>query len=1523
MNAKCKVTFRGKTYTKQGWVDLLVEKEAVDGFRSGMDFHNQMDVDGTLYEMQMNEQTGEIISDKMKKVDPVTKNDTTYGTKAFYPWITSFSKGRYKAITNQKMKVIIGKLKSAFPQLDFVEETSTSMKEKGYGKTMRGFVKGNSVHYNVDRINGDTLFHEMQHIWNQVVKIKNPELYQEMESYVKKMVAEGNADYVALYESIEGKYRELKTKEDIIEEMLATVGGFRSQGSIETFFKLAGSNTHFLDYSLTQRLWNGVKGFISRIMNTLRNFFFSDKRVPEFMNRHDYRFNEFFDDMREAVLNGETQIVFTPEEMEAISHIFKFSKDLNITSINNLKDIASMLNSKERDATKMVNLDEDQLTEWIFNNIKKPNAKANYTWKIGGYKAVYPIAKFKDNDEALKREIRKDIVPKYTMFETDIKKNMRAFVARINELIATSGTKDQETATTTIAEEIFGEGKFTDHVVRELTVMIGSQFNIKEIMPYSELATHNDLKIRGLYQKDFEGFDPLVVIHDNEAKQLSVSILDITSKPLGARTSGNYELNILSDIMTDAEYTRKGGSEKWGARAYNIRNLMLVMQMMAMKKGNPDVRIRNIGTIEIHKDQIKSFMVTDIEDALKIVKMMTEVTDFDNVLRSDSLKSVFSDKSLFIDNYAQSYAAILNMHIRELATTLDSQDPSVYGIKTMAERQAKLIFSDHISAADLLKIYKHRQTILESKMSKDDLFKDHEYRLIAKAVKEIQGRVKGNVSSTRDMSWASRKVLNSYNVDSPVIQWAIQTAMVAKDILMQKYREYHEDVNPNFEKVRIEYIKTHPSTATSQIIRDKGSDYTKPCFAVKKARLIKDTYINGKLIPAGKYVDVIDPSVILSMNSEDKSKDFTKIHLELNEKVHKHIRERWIDNIFHEMLKDPSSRNALGEVIINRVEAEKKFYEFYEEGMVPVMEKSANELIMSGEIKQGTTKGIRSISQTAEFFDDMIDGVKAKKLEVLSARFADQHDTTDRYAKAGLEWVNGELTVLDYEKNVTMSTNLERIANYFMLDGIRTEVLNERLLPVVRNANAMLYAVNEHVIQKNNIKYMEETINKIVFRKNRDADFEKEFKVMGKKFKMSSIVRGALHSFQMGTLFLRLPVAGKNAVYNEVHLGLSGVAASIANLGIPVEMQDVMPTTGDILQAHYLFAKDFRKQRAMALKMQIINRTERDMLENPMLNVAFRYNILTEATGYLLNQFGDMNARMMAMCSWMLREESYDAYHFDKKTGVLTYDIKKDKRYYPQDKSEQTEQQKALVRGLKERMVDQGLMKETDKVFPMGHDYTMINNTLKWYGDKWIVGGVDEHTKVLLSNTYLGAMASQFRMFSFDPMFNMGLNADKRSSYGGSTYVAIKNEEGEYISVPELRENMGAFQSINQAMMDLLALRKVPIKEWPGFMSWWKSQQPQSRHNLTNAMVRLFFWAGVAAMVYGLRPEDEDRYAWILSDVVLIYTMMEWTENPIPLASGILALVDISVGNKKPEGLVRFTGGFKDVYSAFLDEKNP
>jgi len=375
------------------------------------------------------------------------------------------------------------------------------------------------------------------------------------------------------------------------------------------------------------------------------------------------------------------------------------------------------------------------------------------------------------------------------------------------------------------------------------------------------------------------------------------------------------------------------------------------------------------------------------------------------------------------------------------------------------------------------------------------------------------------------------------------------------------------------------------------------------------------------------------------------------------------------------------------------------------------------------------------------------------------------------------------------------------------------------------------------------------------------------------------------------------------------------MASSIANSLTNEEKTNVglLPNEDDILKAYKETSTNYHKTRELLKMYQIVNRTERDLLTSPFINPSMRGNIMKEQFQQIGNALTDWGQRAISMSSWMIKEGSWDAYSYDHKEGKLVYDVKKDKRFYTNGK--QSVQQKAIMDGLVTRLQTQNLL-DRDKTIPdRGHDWILVNDHLKWYGNKFVVGGYDNTVKTLMGVSFLGAAFSQYRYFSYDKFFNAGLYAGTRWQNAGAEWRAVQDENGNWISVREQMQIEGAYQSLGKAITDLktyIAYSKDMKALGP--IGWYKEQSFITRYNIASSMLRVMTFAGLAFAVMGMASDDQDKkFKWIYTDILVWMSAGQWMKNPIPLVTAVLQIGDVVMGRRNMETMERFAGPYRDV----------
>jgi hypothetical protein len=93
---------------------------------------------------------------------------------------------------------------------------------------------------------------------------------------------------------------------------------------------------------------------------------------------------------------------------------------------------------------------------------------------------------------------------------------------------------------------------------------------------------------------------------------------------------------------------------------------------------------------------------------------------------------------------------------------------------------------------------------------------------------------------------------------------------------------------------------------------------------------------------------------------------------------------------------------------------------------------------------------------------------------------------------------------------------------------------------------------------------------------------------------------------------------------------------------------------------------------------------------------------------------------------------------------------------------------------------------------------------------------------------------------------------------------------------------------------------------------------------MANGMVRLFVWAGMAALVKGFVDEkDESKFGAYLCDVTIQSRRYDQLgEEPYSYGCRSRLPDDVASGKEKLSNLSNFAAGLGDVYNRFLKEKS-
>ena len=635
------------------------------------------------------------------------------------------------------------------------------------------------------------------------------------------------------------------------------------------------------------------------------------------------------------------------------------------------------------------------------------------------------------------------------------------------------------------------------------------------------------------------------------------------------------------------------------------------------------------------------------------------------------------------------------------------------------------------------------------------------------------------------------------------------------------------------------------------------------------------------------------------------------IELEFTSLVLQILKEQEIDNILHNALQKSVNIDDYGNSLYTRAQAIEEYEQNNIPGTIPVISKNVNELMWSGNFLDSFRKMGGEFAKPDFLWEDELGSSRLQ--EKVSGHLIEQRSFNEKLEIQGLSYVGGKYEIDNLDKATKTSTNIENVLNYFMLGSKKNINYQNIAIPAWNDAKAILNLLDRNkgmLGQENNRKWLNSWMNRIVLGKTDDPTTH--VWAGNTKVEHRKVIRGLLRMTTFFALGYRVRMGLRSFTFNSLRLIIEPLAASIADIGIKegIDVAGVLPKAGEMVKALKYVLTDFKKARHLAYKYQLIERSERDILNSIFIKKTYK-NMFSSQIAHVLNWATDAWARMLAMTAMMVKAGTWDAHVYNPKTGESTFVESKDKRFFDENGKYKSEEAKALHKALKERMVNQGILKSIDDKLERGYDYVLANNVLKWYGDKFIIGGMDDLSKGIASNQFIGAMLSQYRMFSFERLHNAGLFAHQRKVTTGTGFKVVKDEDGQYISEKELSDSDGMWQAVMSSFKYLLSRKKLSGKEW------WVQNSPIRRHNIAKACIHVAFVAIIMGMIRGFADDDDDRqtaknkgdrFNWLVNDVILLFETPGFFASPMPAVDMVLNLFNVGVGKKNVDVLMRWTG---------------
>lgn len=1100
---------------------------------------------------------------------------------------------------------------------------------------------------------------------------------------------------------------------------------------------------------------------------------------------------------------------------------------------------------------------EEQLVNDIYNSIDPKTGIYYYN----GEKFYFQSKDGSMMDElAAKNKIKNEVVPKFTEFETNYKKSVIGWL--------NNGAQVDGSLPATYFPKKGGQSRYSQGTLGEMRRLIDHDVNDFYVR-YSDLKNSEEFKTIP-YIAEFEGFDPIVAIHRSiDGSDMSISIFDATSLRLNKK--GILEGNIFKKHIAD-DYDARNKGVTLGNNEGDVRRLLLGLQVMAMKKANPDLKIKHVGVLGVSNKSIDSTWVF-MEDFTSNIKAMKGI---ESIMKSlpEPIKEVVNDESLYTQDYDQPWIFMLRRKFQERVQDLDGIDNQEFNIKKINDSVSQIdaYLNGQGSKEEVLQMMIHRMEEIQNTYHKDEeLLNDKEYIYLSNTIREMSANPSMEKNGTKDLDKIKSFLAPATDISHDIVNWAQEKIFNAMRTVQDKIRDFQNDkFIPILKEFNDRYFKKYPEQRAMDYLQDLSGKKFLPMF---KTRKVKDQ--------SGNDVEINSMEIHWDENDAEtkeaiRSNKISKKDVEFGKFVVDTIEEQMIENILHSKRHDKAFK---------RDDAKKDLERKWRRGMMPVMSSSVNEMLMKKDAKSAKAayeKFFRQLTNLDDIYDEvdkqkLKDTKRQKILKEMTDFFMNQigldSDVYGSDARMKMMGLRNDITgpiLMDANTNENLSTNLELITMYMVASSERKRVFDKKVLPYVNAAQTMLYNPQISSLQGDQEvtkSYFQNYINSVLKGMPETTDS----KILGVNVDaaVSSIVQ--LASFN--GLTLNVPVAASSALMNAGQFMNSAISNDMATNGLYGKKEAA--------QAIKMFGTaEGRKFIEGIMDMyKVADRTERDLISNPRMNVTNK-NIWTSHHFYWMNWYTDYNVRGLVAAAQMIKDGSIAAYTMNKKTGKLEYDESKD----PNFKGETGEHFKNHI---KQRLIEEGVMSSMDEKMPRGYDHKMASQ-LKHLADKHVVGNLDDATKGRFGRTVPAKPFMQFVAWLPTKMVNY-FGSTKASPIGGR-YVTKKNEYGEVETVWEQTIQEGIFTTLKNIHGEL---RENKYKS----MRSWSEMKPHERYNVTKLGIDMISFTILYGLYAGLTGDwdDEEGNQAMVNDSrfmkVFKYASLDYVAfNPLAIMDSLLSV---------------------------------
>lgn len=1382
-----------------------------------------------------------------------------------------------------------------------IKETMETARKKDHFKD-KGWVDGQGVHINMDAVTIDTFVHELTHVWMYWLKQSDVNAYNRIMS----LAAENAAMNPLVADLVREKYGDAN-RERFFEEYFATVSGFHSINEIMRYL----NNNELLqeDQRLSANIRDNTVKFVQDNYREFHPMFDGVSPGIKDIDLSVADFSQILSAITSDFVSGRS--MYSQEEIVAINASLRYdmaisanpylSQTLNTPKINTTKDFVSFLSGKSMDGDNVgIGTMSDERKAMLMATSLKEDEYGTYI-KFKGTK--YYIANSLTIEQKVDK-IVKEVIPEMKKYDNKVKEAMGRFLSNYNPYSTTDNA----------IEQFCKEYKLNPYSFKHMIKQSGLANGFKKIVRYSELATDTDSRLRALYHKDFVGVNPYVIVHSmGKDEAIHVSMLDFTTEKLNTIQEDGSPRNLLGrGYMNDVPFYKKGGTLKNSNGGLH----MFLNGLTALYMANHGVAFNVISTFTTPDTAMQELIVPSISELFENIKIVKEQTEISQNIDSPAIKALFDDEASFDIPVESSYVTVLRNYVLS----------SPYG---RSSELNKLFVGGVVSRQALTYgIFKRMRVVQNKYRTLDELKNDKEYQLLSLAYNELKGMPKGFMKNLQDITPTQRNFAITHFAPSFLQQFIKEQYDNTIFTIIDEVRNFQRSTAKLRKKVYRQLKSGMVGTDTADFFFSNITDASSSIFSKMFMEQDVAIYKDGKKVGTKRVVlpwlihsDINDVRTAQALREGKITKDM----IEYGKTLLLEIEDRIVRNIIHEAYMKGTilSHKDAWDIYTSRKESV-NYMNDMRGAFFPVIEKSSTEMFNSiikkadfkETVKSYKDKVAGELENDFNIFADAYAG--NSELDNLSTSFSGQQDDFNKVLQACGMFIDndGNIAIENMSKYNTVSLNIEAASSFFMINSSRKENIEKNFMP---SYNATIAAATYYSRIKGNDNELKNTLSWIEEYKTIVID-KKSATSAGKSLsdKRLAIIEGAmLKAYSSAVLGFYFPVTMKSLAFNTIQSHFNTIAR---DLGKRKDDENASTLFGekDLVWASAAIFNNMDKAFSIARDLQLIDSTERDMLQNPVNMITQRYALQSQ-TMHLGNWMTDNFARVVSMMAQMHYDGTWDAVNMNAKTGKYEYDPKKDRRFYTEDGKLKTENgEQAIRRKIYEDNVALGLEAPTEDLDKMTRPYNVSEaKKMKHYADIWVVGAMSDDVRALISSHLFMRSISQFRLFSYARLNRFGIGAWQHETILG-TGIKAKKIDGEWVAEREIREFEAQLASLYEGVKAIANIRKQ------GLGKWWKESSEERRSNIARAGLQMAAVLIVFGLMAALKPEDDEyskymakkrqQYKWIWWDLIDCVTLIDVYKSPIPSLTLISDLWEIVFGDSEWERLFRYIPAVNTVY---------